>query len=108
MALTQHDQKIVNRLCDHYQTNSLEFSAVTLQPSNTNDEIFFNDSPDYRYYGNYLVVKDNIADNEYCIPYYFGLSFPILTTIIDMMLSGGYDLGTEIDEEFSEVEENDR
>lgn len=98
---TKLDQMVLDKLVSHYKTNTLTFTTGILTPCEQNDSLFFNDDEQYRYYGRYLVVKDNIADNEYAIPCYYGLSFPILTSLIDMMLNGGYCL----DEESMEMED---
>lgn len=92
---TKLDQMVLDKLVNHYKTNTLTFTTGILTPCEHNDRLFFNDDEHYRYYGRYLMVTDNIAQNEYAIPYYYGLSFPILTSLIDMMLNGGYNLDEE-------------
>lgn len=86
------DNRLLEKLVDNYKTNTIIFTTGVLEANEHNDNLFFNDEEHYRYYGRYLIVKDVTANNEYAIPYYYGLSFPILTSLIDMMLNGGYDL----------------
>ncbi len=85
-----YEQALVQRLKEAYPTNTLSFTISVLANVYTPeflDREFFNDSPTMRNYGAYLVIENHYYKKLYSLPYCAGMSFPILTSMIDMMLS---------------------
>lgn len=103
-----YEQALINRLCIDYNPGAKTKEELVLffgihkfsdmYSKDVLDSLFFNDSEKQRLDGYYLWCENMITHEWYTMPYSKGMSYPLLTALIDSMLAEKETLDECIDE----------